>query len=327
MSSLEELLQDTLKDFEDDSYITKDSSTPQPPGENPKAAPSNVAVPKGLAFDPLKKKKFSKDGKQSARADPSMPANVQQLYDDLTRLINDTPIGEAARPFGNARASAFEVAAGVDASVQGQDELQFTSQALRDLANQTKKTVEEQKSSSKGPTLPARPAKPLEESAPSGHLTDILGSITQPGAPAMNMLVDTIMQNLLSKDVLYGPLKEIATKYPPWLEANQGKFPEEQWKRYTDQYESIQKVCAQYENNPGDFATLVTLIQEMQTYGDPPKEIVSEMTGDLEPDLAGILNLDPSLEPFPDQALPGNPEAMHPELEDFAKTLDRCHQQ
>ena len=33
-------------------------------------------------------------------------------------------------------------------------------------------------------------------------------------------LADTIMQQLLSKDVLYQPMKDIGAKYPGWLAAH-----------------------------------------------------------------------------------------------------------
>jgi peroxin-19 len=38
-------------------------------------------------------------------------------------------------------------------------------------------------------------------------------------------LADSIMQQLLSKDVLYQPMKDIGAKYPAWLAAHRC-FPE-----------------------------------------------------------------------------------------------------
>ena len=37
-------------------------------------------------------------------------------------------------------------------------------------------------------------------------------------------LADTIMQQLLSKDVLYQPMKDIGSKYPGWLAAHRYTF-------------------------------------------------------------------------------------------------------
>lgn len=52
----------------------------------------------------------------------------------------------------------------------------------------------------------------------------------------MNSLVDGLMKHLLSKEVLYDPMKEIGDKYPSWLEANQGKVPQSDFDRYTKQF-------------------------------------------------------------------------------------------
>lgn len=82
-------------------------------------------------------------------------------------------------------------------------------------------------------------------------------------------------------------LQDIRDKYPPWLEANRNAMTPEELSRYTGQYTSIQTVCKQYEEDPSDFQRLVALIQQMQTYGDPPPEIVDEMTGGLPGGLMG----------------------------------------
>lgn len=52
----------------------------------------------------------------------------------------------------------------------------------------------------------------------------------------MNSLVDSIMQHLLSKEVLYEPMKEIGAKYPAWLEANRGKIPDADFDRFSTQH-------------------------------------------------------------------------------------------
>jgi Pex19 protein family len=81
--------------------------------------------------------------------------------------------------------------------------------------------------------------------------------------PGMSSLVDTIMHQLLSKDVLYQPMKDIGTKYPEWLAANKSTLDPEQYKQYEEQYEYIQKICTMYETDPENYSQLMDLLQEV----------------------------------------------------------------
>lgn len=41
------------------------------------------------------------------------------------------------------------------------------------------------------------------------------------GEGGLGSLAETIMHQLLSKDILYTPMKEIGARYPAWLQAHQ----------------------------------------------------------------------------------------------------------
>ncbi len=79
----------------------------------------------------------------------------------------------------------------------------------------------------------------------------------------MNSLIDSLMQQLLSKEVLYQPMKEIASKYPEWLEKNRTTLPKEELAKYEQQHASIVEVCRIYEALPLDFDRLVVAMQEV----------------------------------------------------------------
>jgi peroxin-19 len=81
--------------------------------------------------------------------------------------------------------------------------------------------------------------------------------------PGMASLVDTIMHQLLSKDVLYQPMKDIGDKYPEWLAANKPSLDPGKYKQYEEQYEYIQKICTMYETEPENYSTLMDLLQEV----------------------------------------------------------------
>ena len=91
-------------------------------------------------------------------------------------------------------------------------------------------------------------------------------------------LVDGIMRQLLSKDILYQPMKEIGERYPPWLEEKKDSLDPREYAQYTKQYQYIQKICGIYESDPDDFMGLMTLLQEMQECGQPPQDIIDELS-------------------------------------------------
>ncbi|GLI62544.1 hypothetical protein VaNZ11_005208 [Volvox africanus] len=267
---------------------------------------------------------------------PELSAALQQLKSEISGAdVLPTAVASGA----GAAPGAGPLTSGSAAGTTGDDDA-LASSRLRGLAQQTLKTVSQQAKKTRGHVEDASAGRagaagplgggglPFGGAASGGGLASILrelGGMGLPGvggeggeaaAPAgVNMMVDYIMQHLLSKDVLYGPLKEIRDRYPPWLEANQGTLPAEEFQRYVAQYESVQRVCAHYETSPSDFAKLMTLIQEMQTYGDPPGDIVEEMTGGAGRDINAILNAGEE---------DGIPAGQQPALDELSSELDKC---
>ncbi|KAI2667720.1 Peroxisomal biogenesis factor 19 [Labeo rohita] len=92
-------------------------------------------------------------------------------------------------------------------------------------------------------------------------------------------IMQSIMQNLLSKEVLYPSLKEITEKYPEWLESNKQSLPTDQFTRYEQQYKIMGEICTQFEKD-GDkdstFENILELMQKLQDLGQPPKELAGE---------------------------------------------------
>jgi hypothetical protein len=82
--------------------------------------------------------------------------------------------------------------------------------------------------------------------------------------PGMSSIVDTIMHQILSKEVLYQPMKDIGDKYPEWLAANKESLDPEQYTKYEEQYEYIQKICTMYETDPENYPKLMDLLQEVR---------------------------------------------------------------
>ncbi|KAG0423866.1 hypothetical protein HPB47_000356 [Ixodes persulcatus] len=64
-----------------------------------------------------------------------------------------------------------------------------------------------------------------------------------------------MMQNLLSKELLYPALRDIVDKYPDWLAERRASLPVADYERYNSQYELMKQVCQEFEQEqPGDSA-------------------------------------------------------------------------
>ncbi|KAG8382431.1 hypothetical protein BUALT_Bualt05G0076600 [Buddleja alternifolia] len=109
----------------------------------------------------------------------------------------------------------------------------------------------------------------------------------------MESIVETMMQQLLSKEILHEPMREIGERYPIWLEENKGKLGAEEYTRYSHQYELIKDLNHVYENEPDNFNKIVELMQKMQECGQPPNDIVQELAPDF--DISSLGQLSPEM--------------------------------
>lgn len=111
--------------------------------------------------------------------------------------------------------------------------------------------------------------------------------------------MQTMMQSLLSAEVLLPSLKDLTDKYPDWLRENGDKVPKEDKERYEKQLKLMEDVCRELEkekpDDPADvkrarFQTVLEMMQSMQDLGQPPADLVGDLGG------PGNLNL-PTLDP------------------------------
>ena len=105
-------------------------------------------------------------------------------------------------------------------------------------------------------------------------------------------MMEGMMQSLLSKELLYTPMKDIAEKFPDWLADNRNKVSEEEFIKYNKQFELTKKICFLYEEETTSdssvkkkkrFDKVMALMQEMQNLGHPPKELVGETPSPMDP--------------------------------------------
>jgi peroxin-19 len=108
-----------------------------------------------------------------------------------------------------------------------------------------------------------------------------------------NNLMDNVMKQLLDKDLMYEPMREVCNRFPKYMAKNKEKISKDEYTRYAKQYQYFQKIVHLYETEPGNFGKLMGLMQDIQEYGQPPLEIIKELAPDLEFDKGGMPIMDP----------------------------------
>ncbi|KAJ3219605.1 hypothetical protein HDU67_000093 [Dinochytrium kinnereticum] len=105
------------------------------------------------------------------------------------------------------------------------------------------------------------------------------------GSGDFENMFEGIMEQIMSKDLLYEPMKDLAKKYPEWLEANKGKISSEDLGRYQMQQSIIQDILKVYDaklSSDDENKQVIDLMQKMQECGNPPEEIMQELAPGLE---------------------------------------------
>jgi len=93
----------------------------------------------------------------------------------------------------------------------------------------------------------------------------------------VDKMVEQMMGKFLSKDYLEQPMRDLCSKYPTYLKENKGKIPATDYANYEKQYECFQRICKLFDTDPENSTALSNLMTELQTYGQPPKDILSQM--------------------------------------------------
>ncbi|URD81227.1 peroxisomal biogenesis factor 19 [Musa troglodytarum] len=161
-------------------------------------------------------------------------------------------------------------------------------EALEKLTQLTREAVRGLESAT-GAAVPRGGDAGFDEDSMVGELVKQYEELA--GSQDVESIVESLMQQLLSKDILHEPMREIGERYPKWLEEHKNDLNQEEYDRYYYQYELILKLNDVYENDPENFSKIVDLMQTIQECGEPPGDIVQELAPDL--DLSNFRQLSP----------------------------------
>ncbi|KAI9706327.1 MAG: Peroxisome chaperone and import receptor [Bogoriella megaspora] len=97
-----------------------------------------------------------------------------------------------------------------------------------------------------------------------------------------------MMEQLTNKDILYEPMKELNDKFPAWLQKNREKTGKDDLARYEEQQRLVSEIVGRFEasgysdENAADREFIVERMQKMQAAGQPPPDLVGDMSATQE---------------------------------------------
>ncbi|KAI5273414.1 Pex19-domain-containing protein [Aureobasidium subglaciale] len=98
-----------------------------------------------------------------------------------------------------------------------------------------------------------------------------------------NSMLMGMMEQLVNKDILYEPMKELHDNFPEWLEKNKDSTSKEDLDRYKAQQAVVKDIVDRFEkkgysdDNKEDSDYIVDKMQQMQAAGAPPPGLVGDM--------------------------------------------------
>lgn len=265
---LQKLLESALDDFETSKG---DTVVVQQPVQEPQT--TTTPTKKGKAKKKQTKKETSiplPEGFPSF--DPAMMGHVDEVFKNM--LGSDPLLKEHWDKLAESCSRAAAATTDEDFEASLTDTLKSLSQNAESLIKDNRAANLPQDDLSRMLQQLGVPEDGMPEGAGGGLIPDIMPMITQ------------MMQNLLSKDILYPALKDLTSKYPKWLEDNKETLSEADLTRYSKQLDLMRTVCHEFEADSEDdsseeknsrFQRILSSMQAMQECGSPPKDLVGDV--------------------------------------------------
>ncbi|KAH0355153.1 Pex19-domain-containing protein, partial [Aureobasidium melanogenum] len=152
------------------------------------------------------------------------------------------------------------------------------------FASTIEKTMERMQASGESASAAAA------SSSQDDMLAQMLKDLEAGNFPAMdgdqgdfNSMLMGMMEQLVNKDILYEPMKELHDNFPEWLEKNKDSTSKQDLERYKTQQAVVKDIVDRFEkkdfsdDNKEDREYIVDKMQQMQAAGAPPPGLVGDM--------------------------------------------------
>ncbi|KAG1870838.1 Pex19 protein [Suillus subluteus] len=162
-----------------------------------------------------------------------------------------------------------------------------------DFQSRIRNTMNKLKESESG----LKSSDPSSSTTSNDPLEALLSQFGGEDEEEMQGVLEAMMGQLMGKDVLYEPLKELSDKFPDYLKANATVLTSDDKSRYDAQITCMKQLLGIFESKDytdDDDKTktkIVDLMGELQRHGSPPEEIMGPMPPGLSMGADGMPNM------------------------------------
>lgn len=138
---------------------------------------------------------------------------------------------------------------------------------------------------------------PLGPTAGAGPNLDVMEKLvakleSELGEDGINSFMENMMKKMMSKEVMYKPIKSATEEYPRFL--SQKGIPAADRVRYEKQFAGYKALLQTFDEDPDNFARISQIMSDLNAYGQPPDEITKlitppDMPGGRMPGMPGML--------------------------------------
>ncbi|KAI8388846.1 Pex19 protein [Radiomyces spectabilis] len=264
-SDIDDLLDDVLDDLNDLSTAEKPAA---PPVNQHKTTVADV--PEEGLDDMLDSEEFSKQlaaGMEELMGQFGQDENMMEAFEKVWKSLDAENLTGAATDAESSSQTARDIndTTGSKPSAKSfQDTIAQTMDKLKDSSKQVDSSMAEE-----------------NEDAFMAELMKQMESLTDGGE--FENVLEGMMSQLMSKEMLYEPMKEMAQKYPEWLAENKDKITQAEYEDYLKQLDVCKQIVARYEDpkfdekNEDQAKGIMELMTKMQDLGQPPASLLEQM--------------------------------------------------
>ncbi|KAF9913873.1 Peroxisome chaperone and import receptor [Lobosporangium transversale] len=194
---------------------------------------------------------------------------LQKSFEEMFKGLDVNGKGPASSSGAGATGTAGTAGTKAASASNFQDRIAKTMDKLKDSSEQVDAQVAEESEEA----LMAEMMRQMEGMAEGGDFQNVL---------------EGMMEQLMSKDILYEPMLDLKQKYPQWLKDNKDKISAEEYARYEKQYGYVTEIVAFFdrpdfdEKSDAQAKSVIELMQGMQDCGQPPADILEELAPGME---------------------------------------------
>ncbi|KAI8052031.1 Pex19 protein family-domain-containing protein [Syncephalis plumigaleata] len=284
---LDDLLDDVLDEFQTKANVSSSKAAEKQPANHDSTSTTTTKKDeKSMLDDALLDDDITSEGMEElirqmgGDTDGDLQASMEQFFQHMQ--TGSTANDETKTSSTSTKNSGTTSATNTNRNEKPQNFQDTITETMNRLRNSSDQAKTESKTASEDDGQDALMAEMLRQME---QLTD---------SGEFDGLIDGMMGQLMTRDVLYEPMKELAEKYPAYLAEHKEKIPADTYTQYEQQYTYVNKFSTFNDDLAAAAAevdsTISELMQKMQDCGQPPKELLEQLAPGMDFNEDGIPN-------------------------------------